>query len=180
MSSDDDALAEIRALVESGLKARAATPTRLFVTKPDEAPRRLNEQWSAVWFSLSQHAWSSLSIVPAHPSISALDVACAIAEIGQQYEEAGVMVLDAERVAPETVRHISAGLGERGTARKRTLVAVSSPLVDPAAVPVVRMTDAAVLLVPLGTTELDWARRTIASISAGYFIGSITVVPGAT
>jgi hypothetical protein len=177
MNSDDDALAEIRALVDSGLRARAATPTRLFVTKANETPQRPSEEWSAVWFALSQHAWSSLAVVPAHPSVSALHVSCAIAEIGQQYEEGGVMVLDAERVAPETVRNLSAGLDERGSARQRTLVAVSSPLVDPAAVPVVRMADAAVLVVPLGTTELDWARRTIASISAGYFLGSITTVP---
>ena len=177
MNTDDDAHAEIRALVDSGLKTRSATPTGLFVTRANDAPRRLSDEWSAAWFSLSQHAWSSLAIVPAHPSVSALDVACAIAEVGQQFEEAGVMVLDAERVQPETLRHLQAGLAERGSARKRTLVAVSSPLVDPAAVPVVRMADAAVLVVPLGLTELGWARRTIVSISAGYFLGSITTVP---
>jgi hypothetical protein len=133
------------------------------------------EDWPPVWFSFAQHRWNSLVLVPAHPDVSVLAVARALADAGRTYDEQSLGLIEAERVAPSRVPGIIAELRDRSTLDQRTVVAVASPLEDNSAVPIIRGCDVAVLVVPLGDTSLASARRTLAVVGRGAFLGAITV-----
>lgn len=133
------------------------------------------EDWPPVWFALSQHRWNSLVLVPAHPGLSVLAVARALADAGRTYDEPNLSLIEAERVAPSRVQGIVAELRDRAALDQRTIVAVSSPLEDNGAVPIIRGCDAGVLIVPLGDTAMGVARRTIAAVGRTAFLGAITV-----
>jgi hypothetical protein len=133
------------------------------------------EDWPPVWFSFAQHRWNSLVLVPAHPDVSVLAVARALADAGRTYDEQSLGLIEAERVAPARVQGIIAELRDRSTLDQRTIIAVASPLEDNSAVPIIRGCDVAVLVVPLGDTSLVSARRTLAVVGRGAFLGAITV-----
>ena len=84
-------------------------------------------------------------------------------------------VIEAERVTPEKAREVIRFLGERNSAGERTIVVVSSPMLDVSAIPIARAVDAAVLVVPLGRTVLRDARRAMQLIGRDRFIGSIAI-----
>lgn len=133
------------------------------------------EDWPPVWFSFAQHRWNSLVLVPAHPDVSVLAVSRALADAGRTYDEPSISLIEAEHVAPAKVQGILAELRDRSDLDQRTIIAVASPLHDNSAVPIIRGCDVAVLVVPLGDTSLAAARRTLAVVGRGAFLGAITV-----
>ncbi|MCC7053618.1 MAG: hypothetical protein IT355_10135 [Gemmatimonadaceae bacterium] len=133
------------------------------------------EDWPPVWFAFAQHRWYSMVLVPAHAGVSVLAVSRALANAGRAYDEPSLGLIEAERVAPARVQGIVNDLRSRGTLEQRTIVAVASPLEDNSAVPIIRGCDVAVLVVPLGETSLEDARRTMAVVGRGSFLGAITV-----
>lgn len=141
----------------------------------DVAPGELPDQWPPIWFSLAEHDWRSLVLVPSERTASAVVTARALGAVGDAYEEHGVRVIEAERETPGAVREVIRQLAERNSAGLRTIVLVSSPLLDVNAIPIARAVDAAVLVVPLGTTSLRDARRVLQLIGRDRFIGSIAI-----
>lgn len=139
----------------------------------DAAPFALPDQWPPIWFSLAEHDWRSLVLVPSQRTASAASSARALGAVGDAYEERSVRVIEAERATPESVREVIRLLAERNSAGERTIVVVSSPMLDVSAIPIARAVDAAVLVVPLGTTTLRDARRVLQLIGRDRFIGSI-------
>ncbi len=133
-----------------------------------------SNHWTLVWFSLIEHPWTSMVIVPAEATASSIAVARALADVGNAYEEQGVQLIEAERLPPALARHVIATMTKRADAGARTVVAVSSPLVDYNAIPIARAADASVLLVQVGATALDDAKKTVNMIGRPCFIGSIT------
>ena len=133
-----------------------------------------SNQWTRVWFSLIEHPWTSMVIVPAEANASSIAVARALADVGNAYEEQGVQLIEAERLPPPIARHVIATMTKRADSGARTVDAVSSPLVDYNAVPIARAADASVLLVRVGATALDDAKKTVNMIGRQCFIGSIT------
>lgn len=133
------------------------------------------EDWPPIWFSFAKHAWRSMVLVPAHPGLSVLGVARALADAGRTYDEPTLGLIEAERVAPGRVQSIVAEIQDRSTLDQRTIVAVASPIEDNAAIPIIRGCDVGVLVVPLGDTTMASARRTLAVVGRGSFLGAITV-----
>jgi hypothetical protein len=133
------------------------------------------EDWPPVWFAFAQHRWNSMVLVPAHPGISVLAVSRALANAGRSYDEPTLGLIEAERVAPGRVQGIVNDVRARSSLEQRTIVAVASPLEDNSAIPIIRGCDVAVMVVPLGDTTLESARRTLAIVGRGSFIGAITV-----
>ena len=133
------------------------------------------EDWPPVWFAFAQHNWNSMVLVPAHSGVSVLAVARALADAGRTYDEPTLGLIEAERVAPSRVQGIVAERRGRSELDQRTIVAVASPLDDNSAVPIIRGCDVAVLVVPLHDTSLAAARRTLAVVGRGAFLGAITV-----
>ena len=139
------------------------------------APLGLPDQWPPIWFTLAEYDWRSLVLVPGQRTASASSSARALGAVGDAYEEHGVRVIEAEQATPESVREVIRLLAERNSAGERTIVAVSSPMLDVSAIPIARAVDVAVLVVPLGTTVLRDARRVLQLIGRDRFIGSIAI-----
>ena len=159
----------------TGVMAASSTGRAPAAAQRHAASPSYGEEWPPVWFSLVQHGWTSIVLVPSRPGVSTLGVARALAAAGRLYDERTVCCLEAEQVPPTAVRKVIADLRDRSATGERTVVAVSSPLDDHGAVPIARAADAAILVVPLGEAGLSDARKTIAAIGAGSFIGAITV-----
>ncbi len=133
------------------------------------------EDWPPVWFAFAQHRWTSLVLVPAHPGVSVLAFARALANAGRSYDEPLLGLIEAERLVPSRIQGVVAEIEARTSLEQRTIIAVASPLEDNSAVPIIRACDGAVMVVPLGDTPLDAARRTMAVVGRGAFLGAITV-----
>lgn len=139
-------------------------------------PRRaVRGDWTPVWFSLVEHEWTSLAIVPSHPNQSTRNVAAALAEVARAYDGEELEVIEAEHTAPVNVRKVAERLAEVTASGKRVLLALSSPVANYAAIPLARKTDAAILLVPLDVGRLADVRRSAELIGRARFIGSVTV-----
>lgn len=133
------------------------------------------EDWPPIWYAFAQHTWRSLVLVPAHPGLSVLGVARALADAGRTYDEPTLGLIEAEKVPPARVQGILAEIRDRTALDQRTIIAVASPLDDNSAVPIIRGCDAGVLVVPLGDTPMSMARRTMSVVGRGSFLGAITV-----
>jgi hypothetical protein len=130
-------------------------------------------QWTLVWFSLIEHPWTSLVIVPADAATSAIPVARALTDVGNTYEDQDVQVIEAERLPPAITRHVISTMAKRAEAGARTIVAVSSPLVDYNAIPIARAADASLLVIRVGTTAISDAKKTVNMIGRASFLGSL-------
>ena len=158
----------------------SAVPTASIFGPPasgESAERRVAPPppWEHLWFTLLQRPWSSLAIVPARRGLDPLVTARGLAAISQAYLEHAATVIDATRITPSDVAVRLRAATERTAAGGRVIVASGSPLERAACIPMVRGTDAAVLLVQIGSTALAEARRTIDVVGASHFIGAITV-----
>lgn len=133
------------------------------------------DQWAYLWFTLVRFPWSSLVLVPAQSHYSTLFAANQLAEVGRRYQEEPVHVVDAERIASGDLTAVLSMVAEQSGDGARTLVAVGSPLTHDAAIPATRAGDAAVLVVEVGRSSIEDARRTIECLGGDNFIGSIAV-----
>jgi len=133
-----------------------------------------HDTWPAVWFALGKYSWTSLVIVPAHESLSTLPIARAVVAAGKLFEQHPIVLVEAEGIAPSLVSEVITSFRDRAAAGERTVIAVGSPLIDYAAIPIARAADAAVLLVSLASTGRREANRTIEAIGRTHFLGSIT------
>jgi len=142
---------------------------------PTAPPLVPGNDWQQLWFSAVQHGWSSLAIVPAQPGISSLEAARMFAAAGRLYHQRPVHLIEAETTDPTTTSFVISSAANRVAAGEQVIIAVDSPLSHPAAIPLARAADAALLLVPLGRTGLVAAHRTINCVGRQHFIGSITL-----
>jgi len=128
--------------------------------------------WQRLWFSLREREWASLAIVPVGPRQSAGFVADRLLAAGTAEQDRPVRVFNGEGLALRNVRvFIDSFL--RATENELVLVPVDSPLQNPAAIPIARATDGAVLVLPLGDTLLSEAKEVVEAIGIGHFLGSV-------
>jgi hypothetical protein len=129
-----------------------------------------------LWTLLTQkEKWSSLVVVPAQPGASGLMAARAIVEVGSQYRERSIRLIDAEGLPPgaasRLVRDMKAYVEQGGM----VVVCIDSVLSNPVGVEVALSTERALLCVPLGNTQFSAARHTLELIGKARFLGSVTV-----
>lgn len=130
--------------------------------------------WDRLWFSLGERPWATVAVVPASAGQSTLAAANALAAAGRAYHESPVYVLDASSVQPAQVGGLLRAVHERVRGGARIVVATASPIERPATIPVTRGMDTALLVVELGSAEVDASRRAIAAIGAAHFAGAVT------
>ncbi len=133
------------------------------------------EQWSRLWFSISERPWRTLALVPASPNVSALPEAERLLECARAYGTGGVQIIDAQNAAPADVAAVAEQAAECAARGQRVLIVLSSPRVCAPAIPLARGADAAVLVVPLGEAGILEARSAVSAVGHGRFLGSITV-----
>jgi hypothetical protein len=150
----------MRKAVQSGTSATAGTS---------------DTTWQQLWFTLTRTEWGTLAVVPVDRGAAAIAVARALADAGRQYQTEAVEVIDAAQLAPGDVQKVLRGFDDHPADGRRVLVAVGAPLDEAPAIPIARATDAAVLLVHVGQTEIGRIRRTLSCIGDDRFAGSIAI-----
>lgn len=151
-----------------------ATPLRVMPPQPDES----SDAWEQLWLATVATEWRSLVLVPADASASSLGAADALRQSAARYAERPVQLIDATHADAADVAGMLASIAGATSADGRAIVAIASPITNPAAIAIARGTDAALLVVPLGTTHFDAARQTLALIGRGRFIGSVALRSG--
>ena len=149
------------------LERRIAAMPELFAQPP--------AVWEHLWFTLLQHPWSSLALVPAQKGLDTLAVARVLASVSQAYLDQLALVADATHILPAEVPARQRACRERAEAGGRVIVATSSPMERAACIPMARGADAVVLLVELGSTSLSEARRTLELLGPVRCLGAIAL-----
>jgi len=138
-----------------------------------------------LWFTTMRWEWSSLVLVPAHASGSAIWIAKALAEIGipQQSRAAkitaqGAMLaatseLVGDLVTQSTIRSMKSSNERWKTGH--TIIAIDPVVSNPAGIPVALAADAVLLCVEIGKTDIASARKTVQLIGREHFIGCVIV-----
>jgi hypothetical protein len=131
-----------------------------------------------LWTLLTQREkWSSLVVVPAQPGASGLIAARAIVEVGSQYREKPLRLINAEGLPPgaasRLVRDIKAHVEQGGMA----VTCIDSVLSNPVGLEVALAAERALLCVPLAATQFSAARHTLELIGKARFLGSVTLQP---
>lgn len=154
---------------------------RQLIPKPDGGglPTPLDRRaFERLWVALLQSWWSSVVMVPARPGLSGLLVAQGLAAAGAEYRGEPVEVLNAVGAQLGQCR----GLLDQVAAVKSDhalLLAIDCPLEQESALLLARAAQAAVLLVPVGSTRLDEGRRVVELVGRGRFLGAVTLPDGA-
>jgi hypothetical protein len=119
--------------------------------------------------------WQSMVVVPAGPGQSAAVIANALVEVStlvrgkqaQLFSTEGLSVGEVSKVIVDMMQHIGAG----GLA----IASVDSLIAAQAGIPVTMATDVALLVVHLGKTDTEDARRTVELVGNTKFLGAVTV-----
>ncbi len=176
------------ALVESGLiELENSTGSALTVSARQTAMSRnaplvqdekQQNDWSQLWFSIQRFSWTTLAVVPASPTETGLASASALVSAGRLYHQGSVHLIDATGAAPSSVDLIIASMSGMRPHNSQLVIALDSPLSNPAAIPLARHAGVALLSVSLGAPSLDESRRTIDSIGRRFFVGSVALQAG--
>jgi hypothetical protein len=132
-------------------------------------------EWQKLWLATQKKPWRSLAVVAGNPGMSAtpLEVATALADVGWQHLGKPISVVDARET---TLGHVETRIADVAflvAKGERVLVVLSSTFDNPATLAVARSTDACVLCVSLGKSQMTPAARTVAEIGRERFLGSV-------
>ena len=119
--------------------------------------------------------WHSMVVVPASPGGSATIVAQALAEVStlvrgkkaKLFAAEGVDVNDGSRIIVDVMQHIAGG----GLA----IVSIDSVIRVQSGIPVTLAVDVALLVVQLGFTPIEDAKRTVELVGPQKFLGAVTI-----
>lgn len=137
-------------------------------------PTELETELARLWFAALKTEWSSLAVLPAHANGSASAVAKGLAKVAAQHRDNAIKLITAQgadlaatsRVIIDLTQHVAHG----GVA----IVVLDSVLSNPAGIPIAMATDAALLCVELGVTDVSAAQKTVEIIGASRFLGAVT------
>jgi hypothetical protein len=132
----------------------------------------LDDAWARLWFTLERHHWSTLALVAVTAHAAALGTARALVSVARTYRRGEVRLLDATGLAPNAIHSVVSGMPDVAAAGLHVVMAVDSPLTNPAAIAIARSADAILLVVLLGESKLSDMRRVVDAIGRERFIGS--------
>ena len=130
-----------------------------------------------LWFTLSKRPWTFLVIMPAHARGDATELARRLAEVGTQHRGTTVRCLLAVNVEVSETSHVIVEAIAQNPLEGATIVAVDSPLLNPASIPIALAADGVLLLVTLGETDISAAKQTVEAIGKDRFFGTVTLAP---
>ena len=150
----------------------SAPPSTEEAAPPDSAVP--SPELQRLWFALERHAWTFLTVVPAHPTAPALEAATAIIEAGAPYAYSQKIHLqDATGISPADAPRLVLAMRERIAHGERVVVVLDSLLTRPASLPLALAADGCLLCVTLGETDFGAANKTIEYVGHERFVGSI-------
>ncbi len=130
-----------------------------------------------LWLTIAQRTWSSLLLIPTHSGASIFDFAVRLTEVGRKSTTTRLVLADARGVTLESVLRVKEGIATHTGQGARILVLVDPVVENPASLEIARATDAALLCVTYGESDLDSARRTLDVCGRECFLGSVAVHP---
>lgn len=141
------------------------------MTKPSAAQHQLYQQL----LTCLRGDWHSMVVVPASPGQSAALVANALVEVStlvrgkkaELFSAEGQEVNDVSKVIVQMMQHI----GNGGLA----IASIDSVIAAQAGIPVTLAVDVALLVVHLGLTDTEDAKRTVEMIGQKKFLGAVTI-----
>ncbi len=133
-------------------------------------------RWQRLWLALQRAKWRTLALVPAAPSVSAFEVARALAWVGRQHLDRPVDVLDASQTELSGLEGMLGELRRRRDDEWLTVVSVAPVADSPVGLAIAQLVDATVLVVRLGDRIVD-AQRTIDDLGVETCLGSVLVYP---
>lgn len=141
------------------------------MTKPAATQQQLHQQL----MNCMRGDWHSMAVVPASPAESGSTIAHALADLSplvrgkkaRLFNAEGLEVNEVSRVIVDVMQHVASG----GLA----VVSIDSVIGAQAGVPVTLAVDVALLVVQLGVTQTEDAKRTVDMVGAQKFVGAVTV-----
>ena len=166
---------------EKPRRRRRRTQPEAVVRKPEEwvldpgdftqLPERAYQE---LWFELRTWTWKSLAVVPTVSGGSELDVAEKLVVVGVSNSNRRMSLISAEGASVADTDRVIAMIRAAEARGDRVIVCTDSIHDNPAAAPIIRAVNGAVLSVRLGRSEKAAVERTIATIHRNRIIGVIT------
>lgn len=139
------------------------------------APQSPDNEWQRIWFSIRQHTWSSLALVPSHSGIDVVKVAQTLVATGRLQGERPVGLIDATGVQMSNIQQVIGSLGTVAERGEHAIVPVDAIQDNPSTIAIVQAASMALLVVRLGESLLASAQTTLDVVGRNRFIGSIVV-----
>ena len=121
--------------------------------------------------------WSSLTVVPASPGQSAAVIAHALTEVSTIVRGQEARLFSMEQMEMRAVSMSLVDITHHVDAGGLAIALVDSVISRQTGVPVTIATDATLLVVHLGVTKMEDARRTVELIGEKKFIGAVVIEP---
>lgn len=145
-----------------------------WVLEPTEFAKLPERPYQELWFELRSWSWKSLALVPTTPGASELDIAERLVVVGVSNTNRRLALISAEGAEVADTDRIIAMIRAAEARGDRAIVAVDALIDNPAAAPIVRAVNGAVLVARLGRTMRADLERTITMTGRNRIVGVVT------
>jgi hypothetical protein len=167
-------------MLRTSAPQRAPSPRVAHAAQPrlTSAPRTRDPgiaDWERLWLALEARPWRSLAIVSTTARLEALQVGIVLAELGAEYLDAPVHLVDAREM---TLGWIAAHLDDarvRVEEGQRVIFALAPFDRNPSGIELVRGLDAALLCVRLGVTRREVVASAVRVAGRERFVGIVSI-----
>ena len=135
-----------------------------------------------LWLAMLRRGWKSLALVPASPAGVTLDLGRALCDLGAILRGRPVPLLSAVDLNLDSVSQFSDAMirqAKKGAGGsdddQRVIVVLDSIITNPLGMAVALAADAVLLVIELGESGIESARRTVELIGTDRFIGCVTI-----
>lgn len=132
-----------------------------------------------LWLSVERREWRSLAVLSASKGLETVQVAELIAQLAWRYRGQPSSVCDLRDLSIRLIDYEIQEMRTQIESGARLVVALRSIFENPTATAVSRQTDAVLLCIALGETNLKAAEQSIAAVGRERVIGSILLRPRA-
>ena len=145
-----------------------------WVLEPTEFAKLPERPYQELWFELRSWSWKSLALVPTTPGASELDIAERLVVVGVSNTNRRLSLISAEGAEVGDTDRIIAMIRAAEARGDRAIVAVDALIDTPAAAPIVRAVNGAVLVARLGRTMRADLERTVTMTGRNRIVGVVT------
>ncbi len=145
-----------------------------WVLEPTEFAKLPERPYQELWFELCSQRWKSLALVPTTPGATELDIAERLVVVGVSNTNRRLALISAEGAGVSDTDRIIAMIRTAEERGDRAIVAVDALIDNPAAAPIVRAVNAAVLVARLGRTMRADLERSVTMTGRNRIVGVVT------
>ncbi|MCU0696087.1 MAG: hypothetical protein MUC96_06135 [Myxococcaceae bacterium] len=143
--------------------------------KTADAQPKLSQQLYQQLVGVMRGTWQSLVVMPASPGSSATAIAEALVEVARLARGAPAKLFVADGREKAGVSSLIVDMTQHLSSGGLAIVCVESVISQQSGVPIAMASDAALLVVHLGTTKVEDAENTIGIVGKQKFLGTITI-----